>query len=292
MKRLALFSILLLTALTAGAGISDYLLQTGMKAALYTSAICEFGWEFDGSASFYGALLEEGESVSSSRWYERGTKYNIWAYGDDDAIDLDIRVVDEDGKVVAKDLESDAAPNCDFRPKSSGSYTVTITNHSSYNDVFVFWGVMNDASSPYISSGEKCVDALDKMVEFFSVLDDNDGEYRFFPNQTFLIGGIMEEDESQCFFNYRAPIDTYCYFIGFGSDEVKDFDIKLTEQWDVDLVDPDYEADDYQMIGEDSDYGAVATMNCYLEASEYYALKYMVYSSQGSGFVFTLILAE
>lgn len=291
MKRLAVVFILLLLASSAFA-VSAYLSQTGLKAAIYTGMISELGWEYDGSACFYGALLEEGGSVSSSRWFERGTKYNIWAYGDEDALDLDIRVTDENGRVIAQDIDYDASPNCDFRPKKSGSYMVTITNYSSYNDVFVFWGVMNDDYSLYYKSGEKCIDALSKMVDFFSFLDEYERDYRFFLNKTFLIGGIMGEEDSQCYYNFSVPYDTGCYFIGFGSDEIQDFDIKLTEQWELDMVNSDFEADDYQMLCEDSDYDAVATMNGYLYSSEYYALKYRVYSSRGSGFVFTLILAE
>ncbi len=291
MKRLAIIFILLLLA-SAAFSVSEYLLQTGLKAAMYTSMISELGWEYDGSACFYGALLGEGESVSSGRWFERGTKYNIWAYGDEDAIDLDIQITDENGRVVAEDSAYDATPNCDFRPKKSASYTITITNYESNGQVFVFWGVMNNDVSPYYNAGEKCVNALAKMMDFFSILDENAWDYRFFLNKTFLIGGIMEEGESQCFYNFSVPFDTGCHFVGFGSDEIQDFDIKLTEQWGLDQVDYDFEADDYQIICEDSDYAAVATMEGYLYDSELYALKYRVYSSRESGFVFTLILTE
>ncbi len=294
MKRYILVACLLVISLASLGGISGYFSQVALQASIYSSSMTESGWEFDGPACFYGAMLEEGKSVSSSTYFEKGINYNVWCFGDEDVIDLDLKITDSNGRVVREDDSVDKVPNCLFKPKTSGSYKITVTNYDSYNMALVFWGIMSDAESMFDNSGDKCAGALLRAIAFFEYLDENtdSDDYQFILNQICLIGGMMAEDETQCFYNFTVPYDTECFFVGFGSEEVLDFDIKVCEQRCLDKVNTSYEDNEYRLVGADDTEDAVATVSGMLWDTEYYALKYRNYSSTESGFVFTIILAE
>lgn len=294
MKRLIMVCCLLAISLVAAGEISGYFSQVALQAGVYTSSMTEEGWEFDGNACFYGAMLEEGESVSTTRYFEKGVNYNVWGFGDEDANDLDIKITDSNGKMIIEDTSDDDYPNCTFKPKSSGSYKITVTNYDSDDMVLVLWGVMTDSDSDFYNTGGKCADALLQAIQFFEYLDENAdaGDYYFLLNKVCMIGGIMPEGDTQCFYNFSVPEDGSCFFVGFGSEEVEDFDIKVCQQRKLDDINTDYENDEYRLIGEDSTDDAVAVVTGILRESKYYALKYRNYSSSESGFVFTIILGQ
>ncbi|MDD4222959.1 MAG: hypothetical protein PHD87_00030 [Candidatus Cloacimonetes bacterium] len=294
MKRPVLLLFLLAICFSASAGISGYFAQVAVQAGVYTSFMAEEGWEFDGAACFYGAMLEEGESVSNSAYFNQGVNYNVWCFGDEDVNDLDLKITDSKGNLVCEDVSEDKIPNCLFNPRISDSYTITVTSYDANDMALVFWGIMSDAESMYFNSGGKCANALVSAIEFFEYLDEyaDAGDYRFLLNKISLIGGIMNEGETQCFYNFTVPYDSSCFFVGFGSEEVLDFDIKVCEQRGLDLVNYNYEDNEYQLVGADNTEDAVASVYGMLWNTEFYALKYRNYSSTESGFVFTLILAE
>jgi len=57
---------------------------------------------------------------------EAGKKYRFLAAGDDDARDVDIRVMDPSKNVVAEEAKTDATAEVDFTPKTSLRYLVQV----------------------------------------------------------------------------------------------------------------------------------------------------------------------
>lgn len=294
MKFSGIVFCLLALSMAVFAGISDYFAQVAFQAGTYTSLMTEEGWEFDGNDCFYGALLVDGASVSSTRYFSKGTNYNVWGFADEDCSDLDIKITNSDGTNVAQDNSVDKVPNCTFKPSSSGSYTIKVTNYDSRDNVIVFWGVMNNKESEFYNTGRKCANALGRAITFFEYLDENldsDG-YHFPRNQVCMIGGIMPQGETQCFYNFSVDGNKECYFFGFGSEEVSDYDIKICQQEGNDIINTNYEDNEYYLVGADNSEDAVAVVSGKLWDSYYYALKYRNYKSSESGFVFNIILTE
>ena len=92
----------------------------------------------DNSFSIGGGWLKQ----SKEKWVPlyslklvEGKKYLLIAAGDEDAKDVDLEIVDADGKRVALDDKTDPEAVVDFVPKASGTYQVRIRLYESMNNV-------------------------------------------------------------------------------------------------------------------------------------------------------------
>jgi hypothetical protein len=63
----------------------------------------------------------------------KGKTYRFLAAGDADAKDVDLDIINEDKKSVAKDADTDPLALVDFTPKTSGLYTVRVRLYASRN---------------------------------------------------------------------------------------------------------------------------------------------------------------
>jgi len=64
-----------------------------------------------------------------------GKNYRFLAAGDADAKDVDLEVLDPNGKVVASDTDTDPNAIVNYRPKAGGRYTVRIRLYAAANNV-------------------------------------------------------------------------------------------------------------------------------------------------------------
>lgn len=64
-----------------------------------------------------------------------GKSYRFLAAGDNDAKDVDLEVLDANGKVVAQDSETDPTATVDFTPNATGRYLVRIRLYGSDNNL-------------------------------------------------------------------------------------------------------------------------------------------------------------
>lgn len=78
------------------------------------------GWSLGGSS------LREGEKATYTREFYAGVTYVIAASGDKDARDVDLRILDRDGRVVVDDTSSSKDASVTFRPKNTGRYTIEL----------------------------------------------------------------------------------------------------------------------------------------------------------------------
>jgi len=62
---------------------------------------------------------------------EGGKAYRFLAAGDDDALDVDVRVMDMNGTQVAIDVARDATATVDYTPKKGGRHTVEVRVYDS-----------------------------------------------------------------------------------------------------------------------------------------------------------------
>ncbi|HRE88020.1 MAG TPA: hypothetical protein PK095_02680 [Myxococcota bacterium] len=92
-------------------------------------AISSYGFDDTGDC-FLGAWLRAGKSASMSQVFEGGREYLLIGGGTDETRDLDIKILDDEGKVVAADTASDATPIVRFTPASRGKYTIRLEMHA------------------------------------------------------------------------------------------------------------------------------------------------------------------
>lgn len=64
-----------------------------------------------------------------------GKQYRFLGAGDADTIDLDLRVVDATGKVVAADIGTESNAIVNFNPQADGKYTVQLRLYASKNNL-------------------------------------------------------------------------------------------------------------------------------------------------------------
>lgn len=91
----------------------------GVLARVNAAGLDE-GWCLGGSS------MSKGEKSTYTREFSAGVTYEISASGDRDVIDLDLRIMDDDGKVVAEDTDSSKDASVTFRPKRTGQYTIEL----------------------------------------------------------------------------------------------------------------------------------------------------------------------
>jgi hypothetical protein len=129
-------------AILAGATRSD---AQGVKQGAYvTQAAARLAKLVDNGNGAGFALANNSFSLGggwlkkSDKWISiytvnlaEGQKYRFLASGDDDARDVDLRVVDPDGNQVAIDQKVDLNAVVDYIPSKSGKYLVQIRLYSS-----------------------------------------------------------------------------------------------------------------------------------------------------------------
>lgn len=95
--------------------------QAKTKAVAAFLAIRSQGYNaVDGSAM----LLRPGEMFAKEMYLVAGKRYLFVAAGCDDAIDVDIAVLNSKGNLVAADIDSDALAATTFIPAQSGNYKI------------------------------------------------------------------------------------------------------------------------------------------------------------------------
>lgn len=127
------------TRVQAQEGQGKYITDASIRLTRLVAAANKDGYTLqDNSFSIGGGWLKQ----SKERWIplyslklEEGKKYRFIAAGDEDAKDVDLEIVDADGKRVALDDKTDPEAVVDFVPKASGTYQVRIRLYESMNNV-------------------------------------------------------------------------------------------------------------------------------------------------------------
>ncbi|MBI1831493.1 MAG: hypothetical protein HYR84_08590 [Planctomycetes bacterium] len=92
----------------------------------------------DNAFSIGGGWIKQSKKnwiLLFTKTLKAGQPYKFLAAGDKDARDVDIEIIDEDGKVVAKDADPDATAVVNFTPKNTGKYQVRVRLYESRSNV-------------------------------------------------------------------------------------------------------------------------------------------------------------
>ncbi len=91
----------------------------------------------DNKLSIGGGWMRQGNDWVKlySIVLEKGTPYRFLAAGDADAQDVDLQVLDSNGKVVAEDTKNDPEAVVDFTPAASQQYQVRVRLYASRDNL-------------------------------------------------------------------------------------------------------------------------------------------------------------
>lgn len=87
----------------------------------------------EGGICLVGTPLDIGETYILTRPFQAGRTYVLFAGGDEDASDVDLRISDENDQLVAADNREDRLAMVVFEPPQTGSYTIRMRLHSGDN---------------------------------------------------------------------------------------------------------------------------------------------------------------
>jgi hypothetical protein len=127
----------------------------------------DFG--FDEGVCIMGAFLAPKATVAFDRPLRAGSAYVILGGGDNDAEDLDIEVLGPDGRVVARDVETNAVPVVRFTAPRSGTYTIRQKLYKARSSSFCLLAVLRQGGWDVPRSNLEA--ATTKLVSFGTAVD-------------------------------------------------------------------------------------------------------------------------
>lgn len=283
--------VILLAIASCGASLFDYFAPISTSAGEYARNLSNNqNYVFEHHAAIFGGLVSEDNNISMTYNLQEGRTYKLFVFGDEDAVDLDIKIYDEDDTELASDVSVGETAYLDFTPDQDGIYRVEAINYESEANVFLLCGIMAPGNESN-NDGDLFSQAFTKMINFGLELDE-DEDIDFYVDTITFSGGVIAEEESGCVYDLSFPVEATVYVAAVGSDNATDVDIKMTRQESRGEVDTDWYADDDEEVCADSSIDDTALAQGEVTPDDSYAVKFRNYASEGDAFVVYFIVTE
>lgn len=113
-------------------------------AAKNIEAKSNIGFDVD-HACLLGAYLAKGKSIDIVQSFKAGRQYVLIGGGSDNAIDVDLGVLDSNNKLLIADTDDDPTPMVKFKPLKDGNYTIRLAlEKSKSSGNFVALAIMHE----------------------------------------------------------------------------------------------------------------------------------------------------
>jgi hypothetical protein len=113
-------------------------------AAKNIEAKSNIGFDVD-HACLLGAYLMKGKSIDIVQSFKAGRQYVLLGGGSDNAIDVDLGILDSNNKLIIADTDDDPSPMVKFKPVKDGNYTIRLAlEKSKSNGNFVALAIMHE----------------------------------------------------------------------------------------------------------------------------------------------------
>jgi len=208
----------------------EYLTQALGRAVTATQDLqngTSLGLESGGKPAVMGGWMDQGESVSIRRDLEVGVRYVFIAGGDDDAIDVDLEILDASGNRLVHDTATDSIAIVEFRPYSTEPYEIRTTLYRSNGPSVVVCAVMQDGG--YTIPLHDFEAATAKLI--VSATESRVDRLVHQPNQWSFYGVIVRGGEVATIRNVRlgeGPRNV----LAVGDTDVEDIDLCVTDAYD------------------------------------------------------------
>lgn len=187
------------------------------------------GFGYAADVSLVGTYMYAGDSYGMTKSLARNQNYVIIAVGDEDALDVDLRVIDSRGEVIAEDIETDPIAILDFNAGRGGECTIEMELYEADAPSYMCFVILEeDGFAMPIGDLQIAMDEMLDMCESANnganaeggALQFNDGD-----NQAVLFGALLEGQESTMLTN-----------LSFGSGEMMAVAAGDSDVEDIDLV--------------------------------------------------------
>lgn len=131
----------------------------------------------DGTCLLGAVLAGDGGYSDYTFHLKASRKYTFIGGGDDDVKDLDLKLMDSKGTIVASDTKDDRVPVVHFKPSVDGSYTIRLINHS---EAVVFSALIVLHTGGYILKKDRMDQSISRLISLSDALNDNTTETLFF----------------------------------------------------------------------------------------------------------------
>ncbi len=172
-----------------------------MAAARTVNDLSDYG--YDDGICILGAYVRHGASASITCSLKADERYLLLGGGDDYAEDVDIHLLNADGKEVASDTDTDATPVVRYTPKYAGKYTLRLTLYKARGSEFCALAIMREDGWDVPVSN--LVEATGKCIVAGALINDEVGNAVFHeePNQWSFFGAVMREGDSVSLTNMK-----------------------------------------------------------------------------------------
>lgn len=257
----------------------EYLTQSLAKVVAMASLLNLADYDYNSGNSLFGYYLSEGSERGLRYSFEKNRSYVILAAGDDDIVDLDLSITDENGREILSDKNQEPMAFLEFRPKYSGTYVINIKNYESYQTGFCSYVVLRNTGSGLFS-----LDDITEALQNALKLAQAGGIFakQFPQDRMVLFGGRYQEDDSNSVWDIGLESGRYM-FLAAGSNNINDVDITVIEQYQLNNSSG-------ETVCRDNESNDVAFCEFRAISRERYCLTLKNYDSQGSGFVFGVLL--
>ncbi|MBI1221528.1 MAG: hypothetical protein GC180_02900 [Bacteroidetes bacterium] len=245
------------------------------KAELATS----FGdYGYSEGFCFLGAYIRNGKSVTWRTTLPTGKQLLFIGGGDNDATDVDIKIYDDNGKLLAEDNDADNSPVLKFRSNTSQTYKIELRLYKSESNGSFCCLSFLEEDAPSLPM-KNMHEAMKNVIDFgIKVNDEFDVRFHDLDNQWCLFGLNQESGAYNSCYNLSLGTESHI-FMAAGDDRLKDSDLYLLD------------ADDNVLEKDVSD-DAIPAFKYKTDADLRYKLKLKNVKSEGNSMTIMLILTQ
>lgn len=203
-----------------------------------------YGFDVD-HACLLGAYLQTGKSIDIVQSFKGGRQYVLVGGGSENAIDVDLGVLDG-GKVVAADTDDDPTPVVKFKPARDGNYTIRLLlEKSKSSGNFVALAIMHEGG--YTIPHKSIVSSIGGAIRAASLaakkVSSKGGNLAFHEGGNWsFYGTVLKPREMSTFGGLKLIADPTIALAG-ADDDGKNIDLFVKDQGTGAVVAKDDEPD-------------------------------------------------
>lgn len=244
LRKLALFLLAgLLVALSAAENAQAQNWATGkfLKQAMtrVTSNVGTanklVGYGYNDGISILGAWVDAGDSISFHLPLDAGVNYMFLGSGDNDAEDVDLAILDNNGQIAASDTTTDADAVLGFTPQRTGQYTLRLTLYKARQNFPCVCVAVVLKRNGWNVPLRNLDTATDSLTGLLGNLDQQLGQknnrkidLRRARNQWALYGAVLRQGEESTVTNLNLGLGDRL-FVGVGDRQATDIDLFLQD---------------------------------------------------------------
>lgn len=168
-------------------------LEAVLENATTSTQLTSFGYT-DGIC-FMGGWINDSGFCTWEMKLTAGVSYQFWGGGDEDAVDLDLFVLDKSGNVMAKDKDADNSPLVSFTPTTTATYQIKLSlfNCAELGSFCALATLQKGANTIPVGNIEDVMQSLEDIGQ--AILEEKDISLKFMKvaNMWSVFGAVIDD---------------------------------------------------------------------------------------------------